>query len=136
MLMVLPNTVSDKCVLAENCPVLRQARNILSMKMYCCKPLWVKWQRGYSTMSNEQKKVVPPLQTITANTLLNTDYPPLAFSIEKLLPQGILSLQAAAKSASHGSPLICALLYQLGANCGTLTPVRAKFYTLKIPTHA
>lgn len=81
-------------------------------------------------MSNEQKKPIPPLETITANSLMNTDYPPLAFSIEKLLPQGILSLPAVAKSASHGFPLICVLLSQLGANCGSLTLVRGKFYTL------
>lgn len=37
------------------------------------------------------------LQTITANTLLNTDYPPLAFSIEKLLPQGIFILAGNSK---------------------------------------
>ncbi|WP_313527616.1 AAA family ATPase [Anaerotignum sp.] len=48
-------------------------------------------------MSNEQKKSIPPLQTITANTLLNTDYPPLAFSIEKLLPQGIFILAGSGK---------------------------------------
>lgn len=48
-------------------------------------------------MSNEQKKPIPPLETITANSLMNTDYPPLAFSIEKLLPQGIFILAGSGK---------------------------------------
>lgn len=48
-------------------------------------------------MSNEQKKPIPPLETITASTLMNTEYPPLAFSIEKLLPQGIFILAGSGK---------------------------------------
>ena len=47
-------------------------------------------------MSNE-KKSIPPLETITANTLMNTDYPPLAFSIERLLPRGIFILAGSGK---------------------------------------
>lgn len=81
-------------------------------------------------MSNEQKKVVPPLQTITANTLLNTDYPPLAFSIEKLLPQGIFILAGSGKIGKSWLSLDMCIAVSTGANCGTLTPVRAKFYTL------
>lgn len=47
-------------------------------------------------MSN-QPKTIPPLQTITASELMNTEYPPLAFSIEKLLPQGIFILAGSGK---------------------------------------
>ena len=47
-------------------------------------------------MSNQEKQI-PPLTTITATTLINTDYPPLAFSIEKLLPQGIFILAGSGK---------------------------------------
>lgn len=48
-------------------------------------------------MNNEQKKSILPLQTITASTLVKTEYPPLAFSIEKLLPQGIFILAGSGK---------------------------------------
>ncbi len=44
-----------------------------------------------------ERKPIPPLETITADTLLNTDYPPLQFSIEKLLPQGIFILAGSGK---------------------------------------
>lgn len=47
-------------------------------------------------MSNNQKQIAP-LETITASTLMNTDYPPLSFSIEKLLPQGIFILAGSGK---------------------------------------
>lgn len=46
---------------------------------------------------NNEKKPIPLLETITANALMNTDYPPLAFSIEKLLPQGIFILAGSGK---------------------------------------
>ena len=48
------------------------------------------------TLSN-QPKPIPPLATITATTLMNTEYPPLAFSIDKLLPQGIFILAGSGK---------------------------------------
>lgn len=80
-------------------------------------------------MNNNQKQIAP-LETITASTLMNTQFDPLSFSIEKLLPQGILSLQAVAKSASHGLRWICVLLQQLGVNCGTTTLFAAMFCTL------
>lgn len=47
-------------------------------------------------MSNQLKQI-PPLQTITASELMTTEYPPLAFSIEKLLPQGIFILAGSGK---------------------------------------
>ena len=47
-------------------------------------------------MSNQPKQI-PELQTITASELMNTEYPPLAFSIDKLLPQGIFILAGSGK---------------------------------------
>lgn len=47
-------------------------------------------------MNNNQKQVAP-LQTITASTLMNTQFDPLSFSIEKLLPQGIFILAGSGK---------------------------------------
>jgi RecA-family ATPase len=47
-------------------------------------------------MSNQSKQI-PPLQTITASELMTTEYPPLAFSIEELLPQGIFILAGSGK---------------------------------------
>lgn len=40
---------------------------------------------------------VRPLEIISARQLMNTDYPPLAFAIEKLLPQGIFILTGSGK---------------------------------------
>lgn len=47
-------------------------------------------------MSNQEKQIAP-LQTITASSLMNTAYPPLSFTIEKLLPQGIFILAGSGK---------------------------------------
>lgn len=47
-------------------------------------------------MNNNQKQVAP-LETITASTLMNTQFDPLSFSIEKLLPQGIFILAGSGK---------------------------------------
>lgn len=47
-------------------------------------------------MNNNQKQVAP-LETITASTLMNTQFDPLFFSIEKLLPQGIFILAGSGK---------------------------------------
>ncbi len=46
---------------------------------------------------SSQEKQIAPLQTITANFLMNTAYPPLSFTIEKLLPQGIFILAGSGK---------------------------------------
>ncbi|MFI3238942.1 MAG: AAA family ATPase [Lachnospiraceae bacterium] len=48
-------------------------------------------------MNNNEKKTIPPLEIINANTLLSTDYPPLQFAIDKLLPQGIFILAGSGK---------------------------------------
>lgn len=48
-------------------------------------------------MSNQGKKPVPVLETITANTLATTQYPPLSFAIDKILPQGIFILAGSGK---------------------------------------
>ncbi len=47
-------------------------------------------------MSNDTKSI-PPLQTITANQLMQAEYPPLQFAIDKLLPQGIFILAGSGK---------------------------------------
>ena len=47
-------------------------------------------------MNNNQKQIAP-LETITASTLMNTQFDPLHFSIEKLLPQGIFILAGSGK---------------------------------------
>ncbi|MFI3141988.1 MAG: AAA family ATPase [Clostridia bacterium] len=46
---------------------------------------------------NNNQKPIPQLQTITATKLMQTNYPPLKFSIEKILPQGIFILAGSAK---------------------------------------
>ena len=48
-------------------------------------------------MENIERKTIPPLETITANTLINTEYPPLQFAIEQILPQGIFILAGSGK---------------------------------------
>ncbi len=48
-------------------------------------------------MENTETKAIPPLETITANTLMNTEYPPLQFAIEQILPQGIFILAGSGK---------------------------------------
>lgn len=47
-------------------------------------------------MKNNEKQITP-LETITASTLMNTQFDPLSFSIEKLLPQGIFILAGSGK---------------------------------------
>ncbi len=47
-------------------------------------------------MNNNQKQIAP-LETITASTLMKTEFDPLSFSIEKLLPQGIFILAGSGK---------------------------------------
>lgn len=47
-------------------------------------------------MNNNQKQIAP-LETITASTLMKTEFDPLHFSIEKLLPQGIFILAGSGK---------------------------------------
>lgn len=47
-------------------------------------------------MKNNEKQIAP-LETITASTLMNTQFDPLSFSIEKLLPQGIFILAGSGK---------------------------------------
>lgn len=47
-------------------------------------------------MGNQLKQVAP-LQTITATQLMTTNYPPLAFTIDKILPQGIFILAGSGK---------------------------------------
>ena len=47
-------------------------------------------------MTNQEKQIAP-LQTITASSLMSTDYPPLAFTIDKILPQGIFILAGSGK---------------------------------------
>lgn len=44
-----------------------------------------------------QEKQVAPLQTITATQLMTTNYPPLSFTIDKILPQGIFILAGSGK---------------------------------------
>ena len=46
---------------------------------------------------NNNQKTIAPLETITASTLMNTQFDPLSFSIEKLLPQGIFILAGSGK---------------------------------------
>ncbi len=46
---------------------------------------------------NNTQKPIQPLQTITATKLMQTNYPPLKFSIDKILPQGIFILAGSAK---------------------------------------
>ncbi|MGL4789999.1 MAG: AAA family ATPase [Anaerotignaceae bacterium] len=48
-------------------------------------------------MNNTEKKPIPPLEIISATELLNTEYPPLQFTIDKLLPQGIFILAGSGK---------------------------------------
>ncbi len=47
-------------------------------------------------MSNEPKPI-QPLNIISARELMNTDYPPLSFTIDKILPQGIFILAGSGK---------------------------------------
>ncbi len=48
-------------------------------------------------MESNEKKQIPPLEIINGNTLLSTEYPPLQFAIDKLLPQGIFILAGSGK---------------------------------------
>lgn len=48
-------------------------------------------------MESNDKKQIPPLEIINGNTLLSTEYPPLQFAIDKLLPQGIFILAGSGK---------------------------------------
>lgn len=65
-------------------------------------------------MSNQEKQIAP-LQTITANLLMNTSYPPLSFAIEKLLPQGIFILAGSGKIGKSWLSLdICVAVAQGG----------------------
>lgn len=65
-------------------------------------------------MSNQEKQIAP-LQTITANLLMNTAYPPLSFTIEKLLPQGIFILAGSGKIGKSWLSLdICVAVAQGG----------------------
>ena len=44
-----------------------------------------------------QEKQITPLTTITATELITTNYPPLSFTVEKILPQGIFILAGSGK---------------------------------------
>ncbi|WP_313524698.1 AAA family ATPase [Anaerotignum sp.] len=48
-------------------------------------------------MNNNQPKPIQPLNIISARELMNTDYPPLSFTIDKILPQGIFILAGSGK---------------------------------------
>lgn len=50
-----------------------------------------------NTKHEKNLKVITPLKTITAKTLLNNKYEPLQFAIKKLLPQGIFILAGSGK---------------------------------------
>ena len=70
--------------------------------------------------------------TINAAVLMKQEFEPLRFAVDKILPHGLLSLREAAKSASRGLPLICALPYLRAASCGTSPPSRAWRCTLPL----
>lgn len=48
-------------------------------------------------MNDNQPKPIQPLSIISARELMNTDYPPLSFTIDKILPQGIFILAGSGK---------------------------------------
>lgn len=48
-------------------------------------------------MNNEQKAPIPPLTTMTATELLQTQFTPLQFAVDKLLPQGIFIFAGSAR---------------------------------------
>lgn len=76
-------------------------------------------------MKNNENPSINPLQTITADTLLKTDYPPLTFNIEKILPQGIFILAGSGKIGKSWLSLdMCVSIakgekfWEFDTNCG------------------
>ncbi len=48
-------------------------------------------------MNNENQTAIPKLQTVTATKLLCTQFPPLQFAVDEILPQGIFILAGSGK---------------------------------------
>ena len=73
---------------------------------------------------------------IDGNTLMAQEYEPLQFAVEKILPRGLFSSRATAKSESPGCPSTSTLTWRLAASCGIFLLNKVMFCTspLKIIT--
>ncbi|MFI3205710.1 MAG: AAA family ATPase [Clostridia bacterium] len=70
-------------------------------------------------MNYEKQTEIPKLQTVTATTLLNTEFPPLQFAVDEILPQGIFILAGSGKIGKSWLALDMCVSVATGANLWT-----------------
>ena len=79
---------------------------------------------------NESKKT---FDTINAAVLMEQEFEPLRFSIEKILPHGLFILAGSGKIGKSWLALdMCAAPYLRAASYGNFPPSRARFCTLPL----